>query len=510
MSETDPVPTSKAAASQTSDTASVLLENTKFKEVVAALAGDLPKAQGDDVRDALATYLEDVFKRSGQKKAKPAEVVADLNAKIAAIDALISAQVNEILHDPDFQALEASWRGLESLVINSGLQAGRLEIKVINIGKDELVEHLAEYTGNAIIESPLYKTFYRQNLGILGGAPIGCFVGDYYFDHGTDDVKAMEGMSKLAATCHAPFVSSARPEMFGVKDWSQLQSKSDNAIWNHFETSQAHNKWKSLRKDHDAQYLGLTLFRLLGREPYQKAKGFTFTEETMGKKENYLWVNSVYAMAENLAAAFFRYDWPVQIRGIEGGGLLKRLPQHVLGQGTGADDVVGPAEVTTPNERESVLSKLGFLPVLQIQNSSDAVFIGGQSIQDPKSFFGPDGVAATENAELHARLPYTFAASRILHFVTRLAQNKIGSLQSAPELQKLLTDWLNQYIEPNPNLVSEVQRRQKPLRAAEVTVVPVSGKPGYYDIKLKIRPHYQFEGAEVDLSMSSRVGQEKK
>ena len=437
-------------------------------------------------------------------------MVAGLNDDIARIDTLISAQLNEILHDPDFQALEASWRGLESLVVNSGLQAGRLEIKVLNLSKEELVEHLNEYKGNTTLESPLYQTFYRDNLGVLGGAPIGCLVGDFYFDHSDEDVLALEGMSKLAAACHAPFISSVKPELFGVTDWSLLRDKSDVAIWNHFETSQAHNKWKSLRKDHDAALLAFTMFRVLGREVYQKAKGFEFREETEGKSNNYLWVNSVFAMAENLAAAFFKYDWPVQIRGIEGGGLLKRLPQHVVGPGHGADGVVGPVEVVTPNELESVLSKLGFLPLLHIQNTADAVFIGAQSLQDPQSFFGPDGVSATENAELHARLPYTLAACRILHFVTRLAQNKIGSLYSAPELQRLLTDWLNQYIEPNPDLVSEEQRRKKPLRAAEVIVVPVPGKPGYYDIKLKIRPHYQFEGAGVDLSLSSRVGQEKK
>src|SRR5207248_5612892 len=36
-----------------------------------------------------------------------------LNARIAQIDRLISLQVNEVLHHPEFQKLESSWRGLQ-------------------------------------------------------------------------------------------------------------------------------------------------------------------------------------------------------------------------------------------------------------------------------------------------------------------------------------------------------------------------------------------------------------
>ena len=41
---------------------------------------------------------------------------AMINARIAQIDHLISIQLNEILHHPDFQKLEGSWRGLKYLL----------------------------------------------------------------------------------------------------------------------------------------------------------------------------------------------------------------------------------------------------------------------------------------------------------------------------------------------------------------------------------------------------------
>ena len=44
---------------------------------------------------------------------------AMINARIAQIDELLSAQLNEIMHHPDFQRLEATWRGLFYLLSNT-------------------------------------------------------------------------------------------------------------------------------------------------------------------------------------------------------------------------------------------------------------------------------------------------------------------------------------------------------------------------------------------------------
>src|SRR5262249_22609632 len=152
-----------------------------------------------------------------------------------------------------------------------------------------------------------------------------------------------------------------------------------------------------------------------------------------------------------------------------------------------------PVETSIPTERATVFEKLGFLPFLGILNTANAVCMGGQSIQDPKVFFGPDGDAANENAELHSRLPYIFAACRIQHFMVRLAQRQIGSLKEAIPLQRYLQDWLNQYILPTPDDATEDERRRKPLREGRIKVKPVKGKVGYFDVEVEVRPHFQFE-----------------
>src|SRR5262245_4074925 len=47
------------------------------------------------------------------------DVDAMLAARVQQLDELISDQLNEVMHAPEFQKLEASWRGLHYLVSNS-------------------------------------------------------------------------------------------------------------------------------------------------------------------------------------------------------------------------------------------------------------------------------------------------------------------------------------------------------------------------------------------------------
>src|SRR5882757_7645487 len=66
---------------------------------------------------------------------------AMINARIQQIDHLLSIQLNEILHNPALQKLEASWRGLKYLLDQS--ETGeKLKIKVFNVSKKELLRDL--------------------------------------------------------------------------------------------------------------------------------------------------------------------------------------------------------------------------------------------------------------------------------------------------------------------------------------------------------------------------------
>lgn len=84
---------------------------------------------------------------------------AMINARIAQIDHLVSIQLNEVMHHPDFQKLEASWRGLKMLMDRSETGT-QLKIKVLNVNKRELLRDLqraAEFD-----QSAAFKKIYEE------------------------------------------------------------------------------------------------------------------------------------------------------------------------------------------------------------------------------------------------------------------------------------------------------------------------------------------------------------
>lgn len=67
------------------------------------------------------------------------DLSASIDARIAEIDKLISDQLNNVMHHAEFQKLEASWRGLNYLVMQSETST-QLKIKVLNASKKDLVK----------------------------------------------------------------------------------------------------------------------------------------------------------------------------------------------------------------------------------------------------------------------------------------------------------------------------------------------------------------------------------
>src|SRR5262249_40935421 len=96
------------------------------------------KCEGDSERERNRTYI-DAFLR---KAAQPGQVISkdvETNIKhwIAEIDEKVSAQLAEVMHHPDFQRLEATWRGLHYLVHQTET-GSTLKIRVLNVSKREL------------------------------------------------------------------------------------------------------------------------------------------------------------------------------------------------------------------------------------------------------------------------------------------------------------------------------------------------------------------------------------
>src|SRR3989442_15771959 len=85
-------------------------------------------------KDYVGQFLKQVV-QPGQVISK--DVETNIKYWIAEIDKKLSAQLNEIMHHPDFQKLEGTWRGLHYL-INRSETGENLKIRVLNVTKREL------------------------------------------------------------------------------------------------------------------------------------------------------------------------------------------------------------------------------------------------------------------------------------------------------------------------------------------------------------------------------------
>ena len=201
-------------------------------------------------------------------------------------------------------------------------------------------------------------------------------------------------------------------------------------------------------------------------------------------------------------SAFVTYGWCVRIRGIDRGGIVEDLPVLHHPTADGNVDRRTVTEICLSERRDAELSSCGLIPLVHRKNSDMAAFISAQSLQKPQVYDDPD---ATANANLSARLPYLFACCRFAHYLKAMVRDKIGSTISRAELSSWLSEWLLGYVDGSPTTSSEEFKAAHPLAEARVVLQDHEDKPGIYDAKVFLRPHYQLEGLSVALRLVSRI-----
>jgi type VI secretion system protein ImpC len=453
--------------------------------------------QKERAKDMIAEFVNQVM--SGELTMSKNMDLA-INSRIAEIDRLITAQMNEIMHHQDFQKLEGSWRGLQHLVKNS-LTSPQLKIRVMSVSKKDLLkdfERAVEFD-----QSSLFKKIYEEEYGTFGGAPYGALIGDYEFGNHPQDMALLENISQVAAAAHAPFLSAASPDLFGWDNFTEMTEVRDlSKIFDRTE----YVKWRSFRESEDSRYVGLTLPHILGREPYGAAtrptESFNFEEDVDGKDhKKYLWSNAAYALGTRLTEAFSMHGWCVAIRGVEGGGLVQGLPTHTFETDEGEVALKCPTEVAITDRREKEFADNGFIPLVHCKNTDYAAFFATQSANKAKKY---DTDAANANARLSTQLQYIFATSRFAHYLKAMMRDKIGSFMSRENAEDFLNRWISNYVTTDDS-ASPLVKAKYPLREARVDVAEIPGKPGCYRAVAFLRPHFQLDELSVSLRLVAEL-----
>jgi len=500
-----PSPTLKDRPKQQNNTSSILQSLTEQPSYITNLHEFLAEK---NTAKALCYWLIEYSVLQNIKSID--DVINAVNVSISEIDHLINEQLNQIIHHPRFQKIEASWRGLWFLTLQAD-DTKSVKIRVLDISWQEVTKDI-----NRALEfdqSNLFQKIYNDEYGIAGGEPFGVIIGDYEISHRVskkhpnDDLITLEGLAEIAATAFAPFIAGASAELFGLDSFSELGLPLD--LQNIF-SQKEYIKWHRLRDKIDTRFIGLTAPRILARKPYNSKqgnyKGIFFQEMTSGKdNRNYLWANASYGFAAILIREFINVGWFGHIRGVirnqVGGGLLTTLPVDYYQNDTEAIWNKPTTDVIITDKLEREMSDLGLIPLCQSYDSPFAAFYNNQSMHKPKLHTNKE---ANVNAKLSVMLQHILCGSRVAHYIKVIFRDKIGSFITSDSVEEYIQNWLHKYTTGREDLDWDTQARY-PLREAAVKVKEHPAKPGQYLCVIHLKPHYQLDQMVSELELATEL-----
>jgi type VI secretion system protein ImpC len=454
--------------------------------------------QNDRAKDLIGSFVEEVV--ANDTVTISHDTIGMINQRIAQLDELISKQLNAIMHAKEFQKLEATWRGLNYLVMNTET-GGNLKLRVLNVKKKELLNDLEKAV--EFDQSALFKKVYSEEFGTFGGHPYTCLIGDYEFGRHPQDSALMELIAQVASAAHAPFIGGADPKLFDMDSFTELSNPRDLAKV--MESTEL-IKWRSFRENDDSRYFNLAMPHILLRLPYGPdtvpVEEFNFTEDVDGTDHGkYLWGNAAFALGQRITEAFSKYKWCAAIRGVEGGGAVKGLPTHTFKTDDGDIALKCPTEIAITDRREKELSDLGLIPLVHCKGTDYAAFFGSQTVNKPKVYSND---SATANARISSMLPYILASCRFAHYIKAMMRDKIGSFMTRAQTESFLNNWITDYVLLDDNAQQDI-KASYPLREARIDVTEDPAKPGCYRAVAFLRPHFQLDELSVSLRLVAEI-----
>jgi type VI secretion system protein ImpD/type VI secretion system protein ImpC len=431
--------------------------------------------------------------------ADPEDCRAALDRDIAVLDALISAQLDAILHHQRLRRFEGSWRGIAWLV--GGLDpATRVKVKVLNISWPELcrdLERAVEFD-----QSQLFRKVYEEEFGTPGGEPYGLLVIDHEIRHRpfagapTDDITALAQLSGVAAAAFVPTVLAASPALLQVEEFADLATAVD--VSDPFRAPEF-TRWRSLSSREEMRFIGITLPHVLARPPWEddpaRVDGFRYAEYAPDISSR-VWMTAGYSFAAVVARAFVNHAWPADVRGSEtdfiGAGLVTDLPIEPFRTDPDGVWVRFPLDLVLSARLEASLVEAGLMPLSALPYGEEAVFSAVRSLQAPASFIGRTAAAANANARLSTQLNSMLCVSRFAHYIKIMGREMVGSFKTSEEIESRLQSWLTGYV--NSSLTAGPESRARfPLVAGRVTLRELPGRPGVFGCTMHLQPHFQLD-----------------
>ncbi len=348
-------PAAAAPAQQTESTADMLARLLgKSSAATSASTAAAPASAKSIVEQLIAKSAAP----AGTPTASPVQT-----SLLATLDAELSHRLRAVMHDPNFQSLEATWRGLDLLVRESG---DSVKLHALAVSRAELAQQLAA-PGNPA------ATALGRTLDQLAPAAVlsaHCF--------GADDVALLGQFAKLAAACGTAVIAGAHADLAGCVSFGAQPNPLD---W----TPSPVAAFAELRRTPEAEHLGLALPRFLLRQPYSPASDaietFPFTElPPESAHESHLWGSAAFLCGHLLVNAFANEGWGMELGGT--GGQISGLPVHSFKAG-GETQTTPCAEAWLTDKAGDALLSRGLMPVLSFRGRDSVLLVSLRSIAEP-------------------------------------------------------------------------------------------------------------------------------
>jgi type VI secretion system protein ImpC len=445
------------------------------------------KPRSEAVREELKRALETLAQAAiGYPALMCDHATTTIEQIIRAIDSDLSKQLNLILHHPDFQILEAGWRGLHHLVTRSHGDE-RLKIKIMSITKQDLACEINRYRGITLRASAIYSKLCVDAFALFGEEPFSLLIGDYYFDRSQSDIGLLACIAQIAAAAHVPFITGASPAIVRLHTWKELSH----------DLPEESGAWRALRDMEEARFIGLAMPRFLSRLPYGRGRVPDDVFELKESEGKYAWANAAYALGIAVAHSFRQSGWFNGTCGVESQGAVDGLPLHAFHDDEGIVEPNRPTEVALQADLAHRLARAGLMPFVHRSGSDFGVFPATPSLSRSPEYGEPQMTANTKEA---ANLPYLLACCRLVHHMRCFLRDTLHS--DFTEIETRLRDWVEPYVDADPAHSSEDSQARRPFAAASIKVEAANSRPDIFQVRVWLRPHHQFKSMTASMRLA--------
>ncbi|MCP3869014.1 MAG: hypothetical protein GY703_13120 [Gammaproteobacteria bacterium] len=354
----------------------------------------------------MSGLIKDIGKNTGSGKI-PSEFIQAHRM----IGKVIGRQVDEILHHPDFQAHEATWRGMKFLIDRTNFRKP-VKIQILSSTSAELPQILENYLNRKVSDGRL------PNL----------IIADYYFDNKIPDLELLKQLATTLASSQTSLIYSIDASFFGQATTDQI---SRLTLPDGLRNLPGYEKWNSLRDDPTARWLSACFNPLLLRLPYpvdhRNASGLTESIENQG---HYLWGKPAWALACAITTSLARTGWPTEFVGPRA-GRIDDLPLRVVEE-PGLESRQLPLAWPISEMTAKDLSRAGIISLTGGFDQDFAVIRTAPTLHYPAYYSDTE---SHRISRLMSSLPYQLLAGRIVSTITSQTDNFRAS-HSVHELQQ--------------------------------------------------------------------------